>query len=138
MKKIFFQAIKFFGISGIGWLIDMVIFTALTNLEVNTILSNIISSLVAVTFVYFTSTKKIFINKNEKINLNKKYVVYVIYQVLMILASSTLIGLINNGIILYINYEIFLKYSKIIAKILVTPLTMICNFIFMKLLIEKI
>lgn len=138
MKKIFFQAIKFFGISGIGWLIDMVIFTALTNLEVNTILSNIISSLVAVTFVYFTSTKKIFINKNEKINLNKKYVVYIIYQVLMILASSTLIGLINNGIILYINYEIFLKYSKIIAKILVTPLTMICNFIFMKLLIEKI
>lgn len=138
MKKIFFQAIKFFGISGIGWLIDMVIFTALTNLEVNTILSNIISSLVAVTFVYFTSTKKIFINKNEKINLNKKYVVYIIYQVLMILASSTLIGLINKGIILYINYEIFLKYSKIIAKILVTPLTMICNFIFMKLLIEKI
>lgn len=138
MKKIFFQAIKFFGISGIGWLIDMVIFTALTNLEVNTILSNIISSLVAVTFVYFTSTKKIFINKNEKINLNKKYVVYIIYQVLMILASSTLIGLINKGIILYINYEIFLKYSKIITKILVTPLTMICNFIFMKLLIEKI
>lgn len=138
MKKIFFQAIKFFGISGIGWLIDMVIFTTLTNLEVNTILSNIISSLVAVTFVYFTSTKKIFINKNEKINLNKKYVVYIIYQVLMILASSTLIGLINNGIILYINYKIFLKYSKIIAKILVTPLTMICNFIFMKLLIEKI
>ena len=135
MKKIFFQAIKFFGISGIGWLIDMVIFTALTNLEVNTILSNIISSLVAVTFVYFTSTKKIFINKNEKINLNKKYVVYIIYQVLMILASSTLIGLINKGIILYINYEIFLKYSKIIAKILVT---LICNFIFMKLLIEKI
>lgn len=138
MKKIFFQAIKFFGISGIGWLIDMVIFTTLTNLEINTILSNIISSLMAVTFVYFTSTKKIFINKNEKINLNKKYVVYIIYQVLMILASSTLIGLINNGIILYINYEIFLKYSKIIAKILVTPLTMICNFIFMKLLIEKI
>lgn len=138
MKKIFFQVIKFFGISGIGWLIDMVIFTALTNLEVNTILSNIISSLVAVTFVYFTSTKKIFINKNEKINLNKKYVVYIIYQVLMILASSTLIGLINKGIILYINYEIFLKYSKIITKILVTPLTMICNFIFMKLLIEKI
>jgi len=138
MKKIFFQAIKFFGISGIGWLIDMVIFTTLTNLEVNTILSNIISSLVAVTFVYFTSTKKIFINKNEKINLNKKYVVYIIYQVLMILASSTLIGLINKGIILYINYEIFLKYSKIITKILVTPLTMICNFIFMKLLIEKI
>ncbi len=138
MKKIFFQAIKFFGISGIGWLIDMVIFTTLTNLEVNTILSNIISSLVAVTFVYFTSTKKIFINKNEKININKKYVVYIIYQVLMILASSTLIGLINKGIILYINYEIFLKYSKIIAKILVTPLTMICNFIFMKLLIEKI
>lgn len=43
MKKIFFQVIKFFGISGIGWLIDMVIFTTLTNLEVNTILSNIIS-----------------------------------------------------------------------------------------------
>lgn len=73
MKKIFFQVIKFFGISGIGWLIDMVIFTTLTNLEVNTILSNIISSLVAVTFVYFTSTKKIFINKNKKIDYEYAY-----------------------------------------------------------------
>lgn len=137
MKKLIIQAFCFFGLSGIGWLIDMSIYSILVNFNVHTIIANIISSFVAVTFVYTTSTKKIFKNINEDFNVKKKYIVYIVYQILIILISSTLINILSNEII---NCEISLiaNYHRIFAKVFVTPLTMITNFIFMKFLIEKI
>ena len=132
------QALKFFMISGIGWIMDMCIFTILTTYtKVPTIVCNIISSIAAVTYVYITSTRKTFINTSKKRNLKNKYVYYIIYQVCMILLSSTLIGLLSRGLG-KVSIEIISKYCKIIAKIIMTPVTMICNFIFMKWLIEKL
>lgn len=137
MKKIIIQAFSFFGLSGIGWLIDMSIYSILTYFNVYTILANIISSFVAVTFVYLTSTKKIFVNINDSFNVKKKYIVYILYQVIIVLISSTIINFIAENLV---NFDIKLiaNYAKISAKIIVTPFTMITNFIFMKFLIEKI
>lgn len=137
MKKIIIQAFSFFGISGIGWLIDMSIYSILTYFNVYTILANIISSFTAVTFVYLTSTKKIFVNINDSFNVKKKYIVYILYQVIIVLISSTIINFIAKNLV---NFDIKLiaDYAKISAKIIVTPFTMITNFIFMKFLIEKI
>ena len=73
MKKIIVQAISFFGLSGIGWIIDMCIYSIMSNFNIQTIIANIISSFVAVTFVYTTSTKKIFKNINKDFNVKKKY-----------------------------------------------------------------
>ena len=59
--KLIKQAFKFFGISGIGWLIDFLIYTILTSvLKINVDVSNMISSLVGVSFVFLVSTRKIF------------------------------------------------------------------------------
>ena len=137
MKKIIIQAFSFFGISGIGWLIDMSIYSILTYFNVYTILANIISSFTAVTFVYLTSTKKIFVNINDSFNVKKKYIVYILYQVIIVLISSTISNFIAKNLV---NFDIKLiaDYAKISAKIIVTPFTMITNFIFMKFLIEKI
>ena len=137
MKKIIIQAFSFFGISGIGWLIDMVIYSILTHFNVYTILANIISSFVAVTFVYLTSTKKIFVNINDSFNVKKKYIVYILYQVIIVLISSTIINFIAKNLV-HIDIKLIADYAKISAKIIVTPFTMITNFIFMKFLIEKI
>lgn len=137
MKKIIIQAFKFFGLSGLGWIIDMCIFSLLTYFSVYTILANIISSFVAVTFVYLTSTKNIFVNMNNKFNIKKKYVVYVLYQVIIVLISSTIINLIAKDLT-GSNIELFVNYSKILAKIIVTPFTMVTNFMFMKFLVEKV
>ena len=137
MKKIIIQAFKFFGLSGLGWIIDMCIFSLLTYFGVYTILANIISSFVAVTFVYLTSTKNIFVNMNNKFNIKKKYVVYVLYQVIIVLISSTIINLIAKDLT-GSNIELFVNYSKILAKIIVTPFTMVTNFMFMKFLVEKV
>ena len=137
LKKIIIQAFKFFGLSGLGWIIDMCIFSLLTYFSVYTILANIISSFVAVTFVYLTSTKNIFVNMNNKFNIKKKYVVYVLYQVIIVLISSTIINLIAKDLT-GSNIELFVNYSKILAKIIVTPFTMVTNFMFMKFLVEKV
>ena len=132
------QAFMFFGISGIGWLMDMTIFTIITHLTpIEATYANIFSSIVAVTFVYITSTKKMFINKENSINLKAKYLIYVIYQILMIVLSSYIIGALAV-ILANLEYSFVIKFAEIIAKIIVTPFTMVINFLFMKFLIEKV
>lgn len=135
ITKLLLQALHFFLISGMGWLMDMCIFTLLTKISpLPTMICNMISSIVAVTYVYITSTRKTFVNNSSK-SLKNKYILYIIYQICMILLSSALIGLIAS-FLGKINIELISNYCKIIAKIIMTPVTMICNFIFMKWLIE--
>ena len=72
MKELIKQAFKFFGISGIGWIIDFTIYTILTSIfKLNVDISNIISSLSGCSFVFMISTRKLFEN-NSKINIKIK------------------------------------------------------------------
>ena len=147
MKNIIKQALSFFLISGLGWLMDVTIYTILTNVGLHVILSNIISSTVAVTYVYITSTKKLFKN-DSKYSLKIKYIMYIIYQICMILISSYVVYLISNWLLnnllnVDINslkglFNFIVSHAKLSAKILVTPFTMVINFIFMKFLIERV
>ena len=104
MKKILKQAIHFFIYSGIGWLIDMVIFTILSRFFLPTFAANIISATCAATYVYFTSAKRLFVNKG-KIDTKYKYFIYVIYQIVVILIASYAIAgiasLLLNTILYY-------------------------------------
>lgn len=137
MKKIIKEALKFFGVSGIGWLIDLTIYLLLTNIiKIDVNISNIISSLVGVTFVFLVSTRKIFQN-NTKINLKIKYIIYIIYQIILILIVSELL-LILKKYLLTLDIDLITKYINIIVKIIITPFTMLINYIVMKLLIEKL
>lgn len=135
MKELIKQAFKFFGISGIGWIIDFTIYTILTSIfKLNVDISNIISSLSGCSFVFMISTRKLFEN-NSKINIKIKYAIYIIFELLLIFTSSKIMFLLKNNLI---NIKLIAKYINILVKILITPFTMIINFIFMKNLIEKI
>lgn len=135
MKKLLKQALNFFGISGIGWILDLIVYTILTSiLKINVDISNMISSLVGVTFVFFISTRKLFIN-NSKINIKIKYIIYVVYQIILIFTASKIMLLLKDYLS---NIELIVKYINIIVKIIITPFTMIINFIVMKNLIEKL
>ena len=136
-NKIINQAINFFGISGIGWILDMIVYTILTSIiKINVDISNTFSSFIGVTFVFFASTRKLFIN-NSKINIKIKYIIYIVYQILLIFTASKII-LILKDYLLTLNIDLIIKYINIIVKILITPFTMIINFIVVKNLIEKI
>ncbi len=137
MKKILVEAIKFVGISGIGWIIDICIYLTLTYIiKCNVFLANVTSSLVGVTFVFIVSTRKLFKN-NSKINLKIKYIIYVIYQILLIITASKIMLIISDTL-KETNINIILNYINIIVKIIITPFTLLINYIVMKYLIEKI
>lgn len=128
MKK----AIKFTFVSGIGFIIDFIIYNILTLIfHINVGISNMISSLVGVTFVFFTSTKHIFENNTSNIKLKYKYLIYVVYQIVLILIASRVIIIFKN---FFINSNIMLvaKYAKILAKIFITPFTLTINYFVMK------
>lgn len=138
MKKLLIQALSFFGISGIGWLMDMGIYTVVSSVfDISVGIINMFSSLVAVTFVYIVSTKKLFKNNENKFNIRKKYVFYILYQVCMICFSSMMIGLIASNLMK--SSIVFIKsFYKVLSKVIFTPVTMIINFFFMKWLLEKV
>lgn len=137
MKEILSQAIRFVGLSGIGWILDFCTYTVLDLMSPNLVLNNIISSWVGVTFVFTFTTRKVFKN-NSKISLKLKYLIYLGYQLILIFAISNLLGAINAAIVNNITIDLILKFSSIIAKILVTPITMVLNFFVMKGVIEKL
>ena len=137
MKKLFKQAIHFFIYSGIGWLMDMVIFSILNYIGIPTFISNIISSTCAATYVYFTSAKRLFVNEG-KVSIKIKYFIYVFYQIIIILVASYAISGISHLLYSYVNIDLVKDYNKIIAKIIFTPVTMITNFVVCKNLIEKL
>ena len=55
----------------------------------------------------------------------------------MIIFSSCIIFKLANALI-NTNISLLIKFNSISAKIIVTPFTMVINFIFMKFLIEKV
>lgn len=137
MKKIIWQIVHFVGLSGIGWILDFSTYTILGLVSDNLIVNNFISSLLGVTFVFIFATRKIFQN-NSKISLKIKYFIYIFYQLVLILLVSKLLDGINSTIIFVSTYKLIKKYSKIISKICITPITMILNYMVMKGIIEKL
>ena len=137
MKKLLLQAVKFIGLSGIGWILDFCTYTGLGRISSILVVNNIISSWIGVTFVFIFSTRKVFHN-NSKISLRWKYLIYIFYQCILIFFISKLLNVINIAIVDNITMDVILSFSAIIAKILVTPITMVLNFLVMKGVIEKI
>ena len=137
MKNLLKQAVGFVGLSGIGWILDFCTYTVLGFLSENLVLNNFISSWVGVTFVFIFATRKIFMN-NSRIPLKWKYLIYIAYQFVLIFLVSILLGKIDGLITEYVTVGIILKFSFIISKIIITPITMVLNFFIMKGLIEKI
>lgn len=139
LKKILKQFINFLFLSGIGWLIDFTLYLLFSNIfNLKIIHSNILSSIPAVTFVFFVSTRKIFSKNNSRISLKEKYLIYFLYQLILIVLISLLAQYLYLLSLKNISMNVELKLLKIIIKILITPITMLINFIVMKFLIEKL
>lgn len=126
------KAIKFVVVSGIGFIIDFILYNILVFVfHINVGVSNMISSLVGVTFVFFTSTKRIFETNTTNIGLKYKYLIYVVYQIVLILVASRVIILFKN-LFVSSNIELVAKYANVLAKIFITPFTLTINYFVMK------
>ena len=137
MKKLLKQIFGFIGVSGIGWIIDFTIYTVLTSIvEVPVFYANMISSVPAITFVFMISTHKIF-SKGEKLPLSVKYILYLLYQLILVTAVSAIAGRLALWIAGLFAGKLG-TISKILAKICITPITMAVNFVVMKFMAEKL
>ena len=136
LKKIVLQFVKFLFVSGTGWMIDFslyFIFTSILKYEV--FYSNILSSIPAITFVFIVSIKKIFRENRNGISTGKKYLIYFLYQMLLVI----LVSLLGQFLYLFaLNHNFKYKTMKIVIKLIITPITMTINFFVMKFLSEKL
>lgn len=136
LKKLLKQFMKFLFVSGTGWLIDFSLYLIFVNvLKYEVFYSNILSSIPAITFVFIISVKKIFKKKENGISIRKKYIIYFLYQMLLIF----LISLLGQSLyLILVENNMEARIIKIIIKIIITPITMIINFFVMKFLTEKL
>ena len=136
-KNLLTQAINFIGISGLGWLLDLGTYTALSYILKSLELSNMISSWVGVTFVFIFATRKVF-QSEGKMPLWARYLIYLLYQVALIYFISKALLTVNAFILNNVQIEVLKNVSPLISKIAITPVTILLNFLFMKCVIEKL
>lgn len=139
-NNLYKQFLKFLTVSGVGFLIDFIVYYFLITLvEFPVAGANIVSSIPAITYVFFLSIRKVFVGEKNNIKLRYKYFIYIIYQMLLVYLVSMLAQkLYYYFIVFFTSNNILIRNIKIIVKCLITPITMSCNFIFLKILSEKI
>lgn len=126
--------VRFVLISGVGWILDFLTFTVLNGfIGVSPGFSNFASSMVGVTYVWFASLEQLFQAGRE--NRFRYLVVYWGYQVASIFLYSILIGCVAALVVGPILTQLVGWPAGVIAKILITPVNLVTNFIFMKLLV---
>ena len=132
------KTIKYTLVAGLGFITDFLVYNLLTILfDLNVLLSNIISSLIGLTIVFFLATNKVFKKNNCGIKLKYKYLIYVIYELILILFASKMMSILSN-ILSKTDIILIIKYAKLISKIIMTPITFTINYFVMKYLIEKL
>ncbi|MFZ9858254.1 MAG: GtrA family protein [Roseiflexaceae bacterium] len=120
--------------SGLGWLCDITTYSFLIyfiNIPHN--YANGISSFVGVTFVWFTSLRFTFNASSGKSSL---LVVYWIYQSISIMLYSYLILLISDYVSQFNICILICNLDGILAKISVTPINLITNYLFMNIIVR--
>lgn len=139
MNKVLRQGSYFTLISGIGWCMDFGLYSLLSIYWcVPVAYANMISSLPAITFVFAMATRHIFIRRSGGLKIWQKYVIYLVYQAALVISVSFLAEWVYNIIQDKLLMLCLGKALKVLVKCLITPITMLMNFIVMKILVEKI
>jgi len=120
-------------ISGVGWLLDMMSYAALSQLVgMAPAYANFIASLVGVTYVWIIALNRLFDRREYGKSIYLP--VYWGYQGASILAYSALISIVAESAINSKVSEIFGVPFGLVAKIIITAPNLLTNFIFMTIL----
>ena len=138
-KRLWTKIWQFLITSGFGFILDFSVYTILTSVfDLRVFIANILSSIVGATFSFIVSTHKVFETRKSRIPLFFKYILYIIYQIILIIFVSVLGDRLDVTIMQNINFPLIRQYHKLFCKMLITPITMTCNFIVMRTISEKI
>jgi len=130
--------LSFAAISGTGWLIDMGLTMASVQLGLSPFFGSAIGAATAVTFVYVVS--RLFVMGDRQIGGATDFALYVVWQVVAIAAASALVAALAHllaPLVAAIGTLDALAVASGLAKVLVTPLTLIANFLFLRWLTTR-
>lgn len=120
------RAVMQFGLVSLaGWGGDFIVFLTLVRCGMQPGAANLISAALAVTFVYFASIRRVFEYAGRL--LLGKFAVYVAYQAAAVLAASAAVG--------WLAHDAGLQGWA--AKLVVTPVTFLANYAFMRRLSQS-
>ena len=137
LRRLLRQALRFLGLSGVGWLMDFTVYTLLSLRFQDLAWVNVFSSLVGASFVFIFSTRFVF-RDSHRIPLWLKYAIYIVYQLALIFLISRLLAWTAGMLAAHAPWPWLVPLAPVLAKILVTPLTMTVNFFVMKGVIESL
>lgn len=112
-----FTIIRWFYTTGIGVLLDIMIFQAMIVAGLHVFLSNFISSSLAITFVYLVSVRFVFLDKQYGAN---RYLLFFSYYMLSIATFSNIISTMVSLFDLY----------PLLAKVITLPISFFINYYF--------
>jgi hypothetical protein len=122
--------------SGVGWLMSIFILWLLVRTQMTSVFwGSWIGDLCAVTYVYIVSVRSIFMHSGKYLYL--KFLVWLIFQFFMI----NLIAYCTSNLSQFALSQNILNSPSIsatCAKITITPLTLLLNFIFANFLLERV
>ncbi len=125
--------LPFAAASGLGWLLDMAVFTALVSWTgFSPFVANLVSGCVGMTFAFIVAHERIF-RKNETA-LTRKIAFYIVYSLAAIIAASAAIGALQPLMLPFLNPAA----AAVAAKIIVTPFTLALNFLVARLTSERL
>ena len=127
MKKLIAQFMKFGIVGVIAFLIDYGLMVALTEFfGVPYLITNTISFTVSVVFNYVASMRYVF-ERRDDMSRRREFIIFVVLSI---------IGLILNDLFMWLFVSVWLIDYRI-AKIIVTVLVAIWNFVTRKIFLEK-
>jgi putative flippase GtrA len=133
---------RFLGLSGIGWLLDIAIYTLLvTTTGMSAGIAAFVGGTCGATFAFVTADRYVF--RGERALLRRKLALYLCYLVAAIIVASFLVELVHR--LLTYGFDALVPEAHVsrvltafLAKCIVTPITLIANFLVTRSLIKKI
>lgn len=124
------RLLGFIALSGIGWVLDTLIYLGLVSAGLRVMMAGAIGGLCGASFAFLSSSRHVFLFQGG--TLQARLAIYLLYTVaLIVLSSYTLEGL--SAFVIARAHEASISLSPtaaaLLAKVAVTPFLLLCNFV---------